>query len=506
MKSVEVVSVHLHDYLYFKDVDIYFDKGLNVITGETGAGKSLMLDIFGILLGVTPGRVDNYSVEVVIDIPDDILEYEIYKGENVFSVKRNNSRTTFKINGRVYPKNIVSSILSNYITLHRQNSHMKFLEQNFLISILDEISNNKNLLNEYRKYYELYKELNELIKSESLNKLYEKLEYLESVIKEIEEVNPTVEEEELLNEQYNVATKLQETVEKYNEILNESEVISEKLWNIKKIINDKYEESVNAALDIVETLKLDIQKELSEIEGYDVKEIEEKIWQYNQLKRKYGPTLEDVLLNYENYMKELNEIKKKIELLEDSQKKIEDCLKNMKELSEKISLNRKKAAEKVSEAFLKHCNDLNLNIEIQFNFSKIDYNYNGFDKVELLGRTVKNQPLKPLKVIASGGELSRLMLALELSVVSDGILIFDEVDAGISGETGNKLAEKLKEVSERYQVIVVTHLPQVAVRADKHFVVLKDQKSGLIKELDEEERSIEIKRMVGSDDVLKFID
>lgn len=506
MKNLLVSSIHLHDYLYFKDTDIYFDSGLNVITGETGAGKSLILDIFGILLGITSGRIDNYSAEVVVDLPEDIPEYDIFKGENIFSISRKNSRTIFKINGKVYPKNIVSTILSNYITLHRQNSHMKFLESNFLTNILDEIANNKDIINEYKKYYNEYKTLLKIINNNDYSELKNKLDYLESSINEIEEVNPSVEEEEELTSKYKTIVNLQDTIEKYSQVLSESDIISEKLWNIKKLLDNEYEESINTAIDIIETLKLDIQKELSEFESYDINEIEEKIWQYNQLKRKYGPTIEDVIENYNNFVKEAKEIKQKLDLLENSERQISKCLKLMNKYSELLSTNRQKTSKKIIDTFYKHCQDLNLNVELKFHFEKTDFNSYGKDKIELLGRTVKNQPLKPLKTIASGGELSRLMLALELSIASNGILIFDEVDAGISGETGNKLADKLKEVSEKYQVIVVSHLPQVAVRANKHILVTKNNDKAEIKELSEEERSVEIKRMVGSDDVLKFIE
>ena len=189
-------------------------------------------------------------------------------------------------------------------------------------------------------------------------------------------------------------------------------------------------------------------------------------------------------------------------------KKIEEQINNVdvKDIGEKLTEKRREAANRILAIFLNHARDLNLNADLEIQFEKTPMTSNGFDKVEIIGRTIKNEPLKPIRLIASGGELSRLMLSLELSVASGGILIFDEVDSGISGETGNKLAEKLKEVSKNYQVIVVTHLPQIAIRADKHFVVSRSNEEGIVKELNENERTVELKRMLGSDDVLSFIE
>ncbi|ABR31354.1 chromosome segregation protein SMC [Thermosipho melanesiensis] len=505
MKSAQVLSVHLHDYLYFKDIDIFFDSRLNVITGETGAGKSLILDVFGILLDVTSGRVDNYSADVVMNILTDYPEYNIYSGENVFSITKRANRTVFKINGKVYPKRIVSNILSDYITLHRQNSQMKILDPNFILNFLDEVSQNQEILKEYRNWFEKYGKIQKLLSEYSLEKLKMEFEVIKEKIEEIERINPSIEEEEDLNRKYKVALKFQETVEKYGNIINYSEEVTERLWEIKNLVDEKYEDSVNTAIDIVETLKLDLQKELDEIEGYDAKEIEERIWDYNLLKRKYGPTIEDVLENYKLLKKQEKEITERIELLESSSERRKKVLDKMKQYAKNLSERRKKAAEKVLNEFYKHSKDLNLSFELEFEFSKVEFNNFGYDKVELLGSAVKGEKLKPVRNVASGGELSRLMLALELSIVSDGVLIFDEVDAGISGITGNKLADKLKEVSKNYQVIVVTHLPQIAIKADKHFMVNKEKDFGEVLELDERRRTEEVKRMLGDETVLKFI-
>ncbi|ANQ54362.1 chromosome segregation protein SMC [Thermosipho sp. 1063] len=506
MNRAQIVSMHLHDYLYFRDIDIFFDSGLNVITGETGVGKSLILDVFGILLGIANGRVDSYNAEMVMDIPVDYPEYDVFSGENVFSITKKGNRTVFKINGKVFPKKIVSKLLSEFITLHRQNSHIKILEPNFILNFLDETSNNFEDLKKYREYFERYKKIRKLLTEESLSDLRENLAELEEKIIEIEKISPSIEEEEKLKREYDIALKAQETIEKYNYILNSSEEITEKLWEIKKMLNEKHEESLNTALDIIETLKLDLQKEIDEIESYDIKELEERIWDYNLLKRKYGPTIEDVIDNYENFIKDSKKLKERIKILENSNNELEQVLNKMRKYASLLSESRKNAAKKVLERFYRHSRDLNLSFELKFQFENVDFNYFGMDKVELLGSAIKEEKLKPVKNIASGGELSRLMLALELSVVSDGILIFDEIDAGISGITGNKLAEKLKEVSKNYQVIVVTHLPQVAIKADKHFVVNKTDNGGEVCELDEEKRAQEIKRMLGSDTVLKFIE
>ncbi|MBO8140037.1 MAG: chromosome segregation protein SMC [Thermosipho sp. (in: Bacteria)] len=506
MKNGLIRSIHLNDYLYFKNVDVYFHENLNVFTGETGAGKSLLLDVFGILLGMTNGRVDNYNADVVIDIPYDFLEYEIYSGENIFSIIKRNGRTTFKMNGRVYPRNVVSKILSEFISIHRQNSHLKFLESHFLISVLDEIAGNKELMSKYSKLYSEYKSLQSLLKTENIDQLRMRKNELEALIEEIEKVNPDPLEEQELEEKYKIALNLQQSIQNYNELMEMCENISEMFWKMRKNLPEKYLEQIDTALDIVETVNLDIQRELTSIEEYDVSEIEQKIWEYNSLKRKFGPTIEDVIQNYLNYKKSYEETVSKIKNLENAKEKIQKLGKDLEDIGEKLTEKRREAANRILAIFLNHARDLNLNADLEIQFEKTPMTSNGFDKVEIIGRTIKNEPLKPIRLIASGGELSRLMLSLELSVASGGILIFDEVDSGISGETGNKLAEKLKEVSKNYQVIVVTHLPQIAIRADKHFVVSRSNEEGIVKELNENERTVELKRMLGSDDVLSFIE
>ncbi|SHH20470.1 AAA family ATPase [Thermosipho atlanticus] len=506
MTNGMIISIHLNDYLYFKNVDVYFDKGLNVFTGETGAGKSLLLDVLGILLGLTSGRVDNYNADVVVELPQDYPDYEINSGENIFSITKKNGRTIFKVNGRVFPKNIVSEILNNIISMHRQNSHLKFLESNFLISVLDEVAQNYNLLSKFSKLYSQYKSLLLLLKSENLEELKRRKSELEIYIEEIEKVNPNPVEEQELEEKYKVALNLQQNIQNYNELLNMCENVSSEIWAMKKVSPDKFMAQIDAAFDIIETMKLDIQRELSNIEEYDVSEIEEKIWDYNSLKRKYGPTIEDVLRNYEQFKKQFNEITSKIELLENSNEKVQKFKRRLEDLGAMLTKRRKETASIILNTFIKHARDLNLNADLDIVFENSQMTSRGFDKVEIVGRMIKNEPLKPIRNIASGGELSRLMLALELSIASGGVLIFDEIDAGISGETGNKLAEKLKEVSKKYQVIVVTHLPQIAVRADKHFVVTREEEVGIVKELSEKEKIKELKRMVGSEDVLSFID
>lgn len=506
MKNGLIQSIHLNDYLYFKNVDVYFHENLNVFTGETGAGKSLLLDVFGILLGITNGRVDNYSADVVIDIPYDFPEYEISSGENIFSLIKRNGRTTFKVNGMVFPRKVVSEILSEFISIHRQNSHLKFLESNFLISVLDEISENKDLISKYTNIYSEYKSLQSLLKTEDIEKLRMKKSELESIIEEIEKVNPDPQEEQEIEQKYEIALNLQQTLQNYNEIIEMSQNISELFLKMKKNLPEKYLEQIDTALDIVETVNLEIQRDLADIEEYDVSEIEQKIWDYNSLKRKYGPTIEDVIQNYTIYKESYEKVNSKIERLENAKDEIEKLEKELIEIGEKLTERRKEATQKILEKFVNHAKDLNLNADLEIQFEKTQMTSKGFDKVEILGRTIKTESLKPIRLIASGGELSRLMLSLELSIASGGILIFDEIDSGISGETGNKLAEKLKEVSKDYQVIVVTHLPQISIRADKHFLVYRNNEQGEIKELNEEERANELKRMVGSDDVLSYIE
>ncbi|WP_342742942.1 AAA family ATPase [Fervidobacterium gondwanense] len=498
--------LHINEYVYLKNVDIYFSEGLNVITGETGTGKSLLLDVIGSFLDYQSLRSDTFSADMVLYIPEDIEEYGISKGQHIFTVERKNKRIFYKIDGKLVGKDAVQSIVSNVVTIHKQNSHMKLLDKDFILSILDNVAENSELLDEYTNLYREYQQLIRILSKSDIDVESKKAEELRERIEEIERANLSVEEESRLESDYKRALNIQHLLQNYNIAFQQLEEIEYSLRKIYSLIEDEHQSLLDSAVESIAELTNKISKELSNLEEVNLDDIETRLSVYRKLRRKYGPTVEDVLSNLSKWKAELKEIERTIEILNNASVEKLRIEKNLEELANKISERRKQAAKQILSKTEKHLRELNMNARIDFSFESKALSNDGIDDVELVGSTLSTGQLYPLRKIASGGELSRLMLAIELSLVSTYVLVYDEIDAGIGGLTAVKLADKLSELSKNHQVIVVTHLPQIALKADKHFVLQRTGDIGAVVELSDSERAEEIRRMFGGSEIIEAID
>jgi len=497
--------IHINEYVYLKNVDIYFSEGLNVITGETGTGKSLLLDVIGSFLDYQNIRSETFSADMVVNLPDDFEDLGIGRGQRIFTVERKNKRMFYKIDGRLVGREVVQDILSAVITIHKQNSHMKLLDKDFILEVLDNVAENSELLREYGELFREYQQVLKIISNSDKEMELKKLEELREKVKEIEEANLDIHEEQDLEEKYKKSLNIQTTVQNYNAASQQLEEIEYALRKIYNLIEDKHHQLLDTAIESIAELSNRIIKDISKLEEINIEEIENRLWIYKKLRRKYGPTTEDVLANLSKWNNEIREIERTIEILDNAAIKMNKVENELQILAMKISERRKHAAEKIVGMIAKHLKELNMNARIEFNFEQKNISKNGIDEVELVGSTLSKGQLYPLRKIASGGELSRLMLALELSLASTDVLVYDEIDTGIGGVTAVKLAEKLSELSKNHQVIVVTHLPQIALKADKHLALRRFGDEGTIEELDEERRSEEIKRMFGGSEVIEII-
>ncbi|MGC9771698.1 AAA family ATPase [Fervidobacterium islandicum] len=495
--------IHINEYVYLKDVDIYFSEGLNVITGETGTGKSLILDVIGSFLDYQNIRSETFSADMVLNLDMDFDEIGIRRGQHIFSVERKNKRLFYKVDGRLIGREQVQNILSNIITIHKQNSHMKLLDKDFILEVLDTVADNYELLEKYKELYENYQHVLKIIAGANKDSELKKLEELREKVNEIESAHLSEEEEQELEEKYKKALNLQTLLQNYSSVSQHLEEIENALRKIYSLIEDKYHEFLDTAVESIAELSNQISKELSKIEEMNLEEIENRLWVYKKLRRKYGPTTEDVIANLQKWLEEIKQIEKTIKILENAEEERLRLESELRSLAIQISEKRKNAARNIVKSIERHLKDLNMNARIDFYFNQKDMARDGIDDVELVGSTLSTGPLYPLRKIASGGELSRLMLALELSLASTDVLVYDEIDAGIGGVTAVKLADKLSELSKKHQVIVVTHLPQIALKADKHLSLRRTGDTGTVVELDERARDEEIKRMFGGE---KFIE
>ncbi len=520
------------------EIDICFENHLNVLTGETGAGKSIILGSINIALGGKVSRdiirkgSDYALVELVFQIEDihtleELKELDIYPedGQLIISRKITNQRISNRINGENVSNAMLKQVAEMLIDIHGQHEHQSLLYKSKHLSIIDQFGKQalqplkQELVSVYREYQRINRELEETAISED-QKLRE-ISFLEYEIHEIESAKIRLGEDVDLATEYkrlSNANIISENLSNVYEISSEgndsiSDNISRSIRLISKVaeFDDKIEGYLQQLTDI-DNLMNDFNRELQDyLSDFDFNtqefmRIEDRLNLLNNLKAKYGNTLEDVL-NYLNNNK--SKLEKYLqydeyqEKLKADRKKLEEILES---LSFKISDHRKKYASVLEEKITDALKELNfLNVQFSISVKRMDkYTESGFDDVEFMISTNLGEDLKPLSKVASGGELSRVMLAIK-SVLADqdfvNTLIFDEIDVGISGRTAQKVSERMAVISRKHQVLCITHLPQIAAMADHHYIIEKKEDeirtSTTIGMLSENESIEELARMLG---------
>lgn len=493
-----ITTLHIKNIGIIDDLSIDLNQGLNVLTGETGAGKTLIIDSIGIISGgrfskemIRKGENTSY-IEICMYEPNskEAIDGNIIVSRQIWA----NGRNMCKINGRMVTVNELKDFMKRYIEIHGQNDNQTLLESKTHLMYLDSFIGDK-IIEIKSKYYEKYQRFNEINIELKANygdekERERKLDLLRYQISEIEEANLTENEEEIL--------------EKKRKIMLNSEKISNNLNKADEAIQNSSIDSLSIAiraLEKIETIDKNYEKVSSNLKGiyYELQELardisnykediyfdeqernktEERLDLINSLKRKYGNTIKEIL----EYKKDIQEEIQHIENLEDYNNKLKSELEQiqneMEEMSEQINKIRVKQAQKLSESINLELKDLemknakiNVKVEKQENFNK-----EGKDKVEFLISTNLGEDEKELIKIASGGEMSRIMLAIK-KVLSDTdktpVMIFDEIDTGISGNAANAVAEKLNLISKFHQVLCISHLPNIAAAADYNYFISK---------------------------------
>lgn len=524
-----ITNLHIKNIGIIDNLEINLNKGLNVLTGETGAGKSLIIGALDIISGgrfskemIRKGE-DHSFVEICLYIPEDAnaIDGNIIVSREIFS----NGRNMCKINGRLVTVGELKETMKNYIEIHGQNENQKILDNKTHIKYLDAFSGEKikelkkQYENTYNKYKETQKELKQNYGDEKEKQ--RKLDLLQYQLNEIKEAKLKIGEEERLEEKRKKIQNSEKIVENLNNIgeaLGENTIdsISYAVRALEKIeeIDEKYQKCNNNLKSIyyeLQELSRDIAEYKEEVNFNEEErnQIEERLDIIHSLKRKYGNNIEEIL----NYKNEISEEINRIENLEEYNKNLKQNLENQKQqmntIGKLIHNMRIQNSKKLNEKINKTLEDLempNAKINIHVNYFESEFFENGKDEVEMYITTNRGEDEKQLIKIASGGEMSRVMLAIKKALSEADempVLVFDEIDTGISGKAANAVADKLRDIAQNHQVLCISHLATIAANADYNYFISKriigDRTNTSIKQLNEKETLEEIARISSGD-------
>ncbi len=536
--------IFIKNYILIDELELELDKGLNIITGETGAGKSILINAIDIAFGAKAGKeviktgADKAVIEITIlnekqDINPLFDEYGIDNlgQEIILSKEITPTGSRSRVNGCLVNQEFIRIFRELFLDIHSQHQTYSFLQPKYHITLLDSYIKNPKL-DDYKKEYERYKNLIQELENlkNASQKTEEQIDFLKFQVNEIEEagLNSLTEDEELNNE-----LNVLENVEKLKELTGSSYwslsgddgSIIEALFQIKanlskaSSMDNNLEETESELISAIETLK-EVSSSLRdyssslENDTERINAIQERLFLLDKLKRKYGGTIEKVIETGEKLRQELDGIEfstQNIEALETEISKTEAAL---TALAEEISDKRQDYAKVLSALIVEKLEKLELpKVRFEIGFEKTILSPNGVDKVEFLISTNISEDLKPLAKVASGGEISRVMLAIKtIFAQSDNIdtVVFDEIDTGISGKTSQAVADEVKELSKYMQIIMITHQAIIASKSDRHLYVRKtqdDKTSVKIKVLDGEDKLKAIAELASggvTDESVKF--
>lgn len=528
-----ISTLHIKNIGIIEDLTVDLNTGFNVLTGETGAGKTLIIDSLNLACGgrfskEIVRRGENFClVELNIHLPqnENSIDGNIIISREIFL----NGRNTCKINGRLVTVNELKEFMSKIIDIHGQNDNQTIMSKQEHINYLDNFIG-KDLLNEKYEYQKLYNRYNEIKKELKENygdekEKQRKLDLLKYQLNEIEQANlKENEEDELNNERKKImnSEKIYTCLTEVDSNLSESVIdgINLSIRALEKIedIDDEYKNKLTDLKNIyydVQELTRDISDLNSDVSFDESKrnEIEERLDCIYDLKRKYGNSISEIIEYKEQIEKDIYTIENLEEHNNKLKKELEDLTIKMSEKCSVLNKMRSKYSKVLNEKINKELKDLEMKnasfcVDIKYDESG-NFNQNGLDDIEFLIATNVGDEAKPLIKIASGGEISRIMLAIK-TVLADTdevpILIFDEIDTGISGKAAKSVGEKIKIISQKHQVLCITHQANIAAKGDSNYFISKKVENEKtytnIKLLNEAEVIEEIAR-ISSGDITK---
>lgn len=540
-------SIHVKNIALIDDVEIELTEGLNMITGETGAGKSIIIDAVNFALGKRmPKDIVREDAEYALaelvftidssEIRNVLSELEIQNEDDLIVLSRKiiNGKNSCKINGETVTAKTLKMLSEHLIDIHGQHEHQSLMEKSGHMAFLDNCLSNegKTRVEDFSK---MYKEYNQLLEQLSLEKQSgntrnRDLSLAVFEVKEIEDARLVAGEDISLEKTYAKminAKRIAEAITSVHQITGYSNngagsEIGRAISLLKNVAEcDQEVSELLSSLTDIDSILNDFNRSVAtyeeslEFEESDFRETEDRLNLINNLKGRYGNTIEDILIYCENKKAEIQKFEDFDAYLENLEKNVEKSKNELLDLGKKISKERKEKAKVLSEEIQKALVELNFldaNFEISVTSDENVMSSKGLDDVEMFISTNPGERLKPLVNVASGGEISRIMLAIKSTFADkDNIptLIFDEIDTGISGRTAQKVSEKMSLISKEHQVLCVTHLPQIAAMADTHFEISKSVENGRtvtsVTSLSLEEQIEELARMLSGAEVTETV-
>lgn len=537
-------NLHVKNMALIDEVEIELQSGLNILTGETGAGKSIIIDSIGFALGEKADKnlVRNPDEASLVELTfveenETILhalseaQIEVEDGVIILSRKISNGRTIAKINGESVPASKLKEIASLLIDIHGQHEHQSLLHASKHLNFLDEFAKNEigTLKDELAKAYTSYRQIQKELEEGSLDQesRARELSLLEYELHEIESANlKTGEDEELETEYRKIGNskKIIEALQEVSQLMGERGAADAVARSVRELMSvstlDEDMGSLCDQISDIEQLISDFGRDLSgyidalEYDEERVSFVEKRLDELNHLKAKYGTSIDAVIASMQERQQRIDKLLNYAEYEQNLKAEYEKARQELEGLCQRLSDIRHAAGEQFKQQMVAALSDLNfLDVRFDLDFQRLDhFTGDGFESMEFLISTNPGAPLRKLKDIASGGELSRIMLAFKSILASQDeidTLIFDEIDTGISGRTAQMVSEKMNVIAKNHQVICITHLPQIAAMADAHFFIEKNVIDNStvtdIHLLDQEESIAELGRMLGGVEVTETV-
>lgn len=540
-----ILELYMKNCALIEELRLDIDKNLNILTGETGSGKSIIIGALGLCLGGKYDRsflrkgTEKGLVEALFDVNNQKLKEKLI--ENGIDIEEDNQiiiskeifddgKSISRINGRNVKVSFLKEISNYLIDIHGQHQNQVLFDKDTHIDFLDLFG--EELLYEsksdyektYIEYNEVKKALNVLTENKDDMQIQREIDLIKFQINEIESANLNENEYEDLLKQRDVYrngekifTNLNNAyLNLYDGSINSVDLISKSLGDLGAIA--QYDEKLNDYNDTIERIMYELQdisrdirsyKENIDFSPYELEQIEQRVDEINTLRRKYGDTIEEILAYKDKINERLDEIlnrDEKVEELKLKLKKVEDILVIK---AEKLTQKRKEVARNLQEKLLYELKSLNMkNVVFEVSFGKSTFNAKGKDDIEFMISFNLGEDIKPIYKVASGGEMSRFMLAFK-TILADideiDTLVFDEIDTGISGIAAQIVGEKLSLIAKKKQIICITHLPQIAANADTHYCIEKktsnERTFTVISRLDDNQRKDEIARLIAGSNI-----